>query len=244
MASGVAETPGAARGTPGRGRRARVLASSGLALALGRGLVRGLGASLRLREVRPAAIDALWSRRSPVIYVVWHGRILMLPYFYGRRRRLTVLTSRSRDGDLLAGFVRGFGLGVVRGSSSRGGLTALRTLARLLQERAEVVIVPDGPRGPREVAQPGAAILARLTGAPVVPVGFGAWPRAVLRTWDAFLIPRPFARAAVVFGDPILVAPQADVDGIEAARGAIEVALTRVTAEADRMARAWHVRAV
>jgi hypothetical protein len=207
--------------------------------------VRGLGASLRLREVRPAAIDALWRRRSPVIYVVWHGRILMLPYFYGRRRRLTVLTSRSRDGDVLAAFVQGFGLGVVRGSSSRGGGAALLTLARLLrQPAAEVVIVPDGPRGPREVAQPGAAILARVSGAPVVPVGFGAWPRTVLGTWDAFVIPRPFARAVVVFGEPIPVAPRADAAGIEAARRAIQTALVGVTAEADRRARAGHVPAV
>jgi lysophospholipid acyltransferase (LPLAT)-like uncharacterized protein len=228
-----------------RRRRVRTLATSGLALALGRGLVRGLGASLRVRERRAPAIDMLWARESPMIYVVWHGRILMLPYLYRRRRRLTVLASRSRDGEILARFVEGFGLAVVRGSSSHGGGPALLALARRVRRQAaEVVIVPDGPRGPREVAQPGAAMLARLTGAPVVPVGFGAWPRTILRTWDAFMVPRPFARAAVVMGEPIVVAPRADAGAIEGARQAIEAAMRRVTAEADRAARERHVPAL
>jgi lysophospholipid acyltransferase (LPLAT)-like uncharacterized protein len=163
--------------------------------------------------------------------------MLMLPYLYGRRRRVHVLASRSRDGELVSRFVIGFGFRVIRGSSSRGAATALRRLGRLLTvERAEVAVVPDGPRGPRHVAQPGAVILARLAGAPIVPVGFGASRGTVLASWDACLVPHPFARAAVVFGDPLTVPDKADRAQLERCREDLQAALRRVTEEADRVA--------
>jgi lysophospholipid acyltransferase (LPLAT)-like uncharacterized protein len=172
-----------------------------------------------------------------VIYTVWHGQILLLPYLYGRRFRIHALTSRSRDGEILSRFVQGFGMRVERGSSSREGARALRALARVVRdESASVVIVPDGPRGPRHVAQSGAVVLAKLTGAPIVPVAFGALPRRVLRSWDGFIVPRPFARAAVVFGALITVPRDADRDVIEAKRRDLEAALQEVTALADRAA--------
>jgi hypothetical protein len=172
-----------------------------------------------------------------VIYAVWHGRILMLPYLYGRSHRIHALTSRSRDGEILSRFVQGFGIRVVRGSSSRGGNRALLTLARLVREEdAEILVVPDGPRGPRHVAQPGAVLLAKLTGAPVVPMGFGARPSTVLRSWDAFLVPHPFARAVVVFGNPITVPRDADRELLETKRRELEAALQEITAAADRAA--------
>jgi len=200
--------------------------------------VRLLGATLRVSEVNGGVAEELWrpGGRQPAIYAVWHGRMLILPYLYGRRQTFHVLVSRSRDGELLSRFVAGFGLRAVRGSSSRGGTTALRGLARLLRDQsAHVVIVPDGPRGPRYVAQPGAVLLARLGGAPIVPMGFGAAPRTILRSWDAFLVPHPFARAAVVFGDPLRVEPGADRAALEQARDALEATLREVTLEADRL---------
>jgi lysophospholipid acyltransferase (LPLAT)-like uncharacterized protein len=171
--------------------------------------------------------------------------MLMLPYFYGGARRVHVLASRSRDGELLSRFARGFGFRVIRGSSSRGAATALRRLGRLLTEdRVEVAVAPDGPRGPRHVAHPGAVILARLAGAPIVPVGFGASRGTALGSWDACLVPHPFARAAVVFGDPIRVPPDADRAALERCRKDLEAALRRVTEEADRVAGAARVPAL
>jgi hypothetical protein len=224
---------------PSRERRrpGRVLATSGPVIALGRGLVRVLAASLRLREFRAPGLEARWQARQPVIYTVWHGQILMLPYLYGRRRRVHALTSRSRDGEILSRFVQGFGIRVVRGSSSRGGARALLARARLVREEgAEILVVPDGPRGPRHVAQAGAVLLAKVTGAPIVPVGFGATPSTVLRSWDAFLVPHPFARAVVIFGNPIAVPGDADRDLIETKRRELEAALLQITAAADRAA--------
>ena len=221
-----------------RRRTLRDWATSAPGVLVGRAAVRLLGATLRVSEVNGGVAEELWrpGGRQPAIYAVWHGRMLILPYLYGRRQTFHVLVSRSRDGELLSRFVAGFGLRAVRGSSSRGGTTALRGLARLLRDQsAHVVIVPDGPRGPRYVAQPGAVLLARLGGAPIVPMGFGAAPRTILRSWDAFLVPHPFARAVVVFGDPLRVEPGADRAALEQARDALEATLREVTLEADRL---------
>jgi hypothetical protein len=208
------------------------------AVALGRGLVRLLAWSLRIREFPSPGLEAIWRAQTPVIYTVWHGQILLLPWIYGRRYRLHALTSRSRDGEMLSRFIQGFGIRVVRGSSSRGGARALLSLARVIRELGEnALVVPDGPRGPRHVAQNGAVMLAKMTGVPMVPLAFAASPCRVLRSWDAFVVPRFFARAAVVFAEPILVPRDADRAVIEAKRRELEATLRAVTAAAARKAR-------
>lgn len=200
-------------------------------------VVRVLGATLRVRAVGTEALAPSWSARRPLIYAVWHGRILMVPWMNERLRRrgaraVQVLASRSRDGDLVAAYVRRFGLGAARGSSSRGGAAGLRALAATLRAGGDVAVVPDGPRGPRERLQAGVVALAALTGAPVVPLAFAARPARRLASWDRFLVPWPFARCAVVFGAPVAVARDADRD---IARREIERALTDVTLAADRL---------
>ena len=219
--------------------------SSAPVMALGRGLIRALTASLHLREYRAPGLEARWRAKQPVIYTIWHGQILLMPYLYGRRLRIHALTSRSRDGEILARFIQGFGITVVRGSSSRGGARALLTLARAVRdEGADILIVPDGPRGPRHVAQGGAVMLAKVTGIPMVPVAFAASAKTVLRSWDRFIIPHPFARAAALFGEPIPVPRHADSDMLEAKRRELETALMDITAAADRAAERGYVPAL
>jgi hypothetical protein len=234
-----------AAATSGRPLSRRERATLALLLAVGLRAVRLLGATLRLTEVHRETVERLWAAGGPLIYATWHGRILMFPYFYGRLRAVHVLASRSRDGELVSRFARAFGFRVVRGSSSRGASTALRVLARLLRDHgAEVAIAPDGPRGPRCVAQPGAVLLAKLGRAPIVPLGFGVSRATVLGSWDAFVVPHPFARVAVVFGDPLVVPQDADRDALEAWRRRLEDTLRRLTAEADRLVGAIRVPAL
>ena len=206
-----------------------------VAAALG---VRALGLTLSVRAEGLDGVRPLWRAGRPLIYAVWHGRILIVPWLNARLRRregaraVRVLASRSRDGELVAGFVRRFGMDVVRGSSSRGGLAAVRELARAVRAGEDVAVVPDGPRGPREQLQAGLVVLAAVTGAPVVPLGFAARPARRLASWDRFLVPWPFARAAVVFGKPATVPRGADR---ETARTDLERALREVTETADRL---------
>lgn len=213
---------------------------SALALRLGPVLgavdLRALVDTLRVRR-EEGAVAALWAARAPVIYVVWHGRVLLLPRLYGRRR-CRVLTSRSRDGELVARWMSRFGLVPVRGSSSRGGGDALRRLARVLRDGGEVVVVPDGPKGPREVLKAGVITLARLSGAPIVPMAVGASRGWRLRSWDEFRIPKPFGRCVVRFGEPIRVPAEADRAAEEAARKEVEAALRSLSWQVDEEARA------
>ena len=199
--------------------------------------VRLLGATLRLTIFGLDSLVPAWRDGCPLIYALWHGRLLMVPWVSARLaparggRTIRVLASRSRDGELIARFARRFGLETVRGSSSRGGAAALRGLAAALRAGDDVVVAPDGPRGPRHRVQPGLAGLAAMTGAPVVPVAFAARPARTLDTWDAFMVPVPFARCALVFGDIVRVGAADDRDE---ARVRLERALTATTAAADR----------
>jgi hypothetical protein len=203
--------------------------------SLGTLALRALARTLRIRREEGAAAP-LWAARTPVIYAVWHGRVLLLPYLYGPRG-CCVLTSRSRDGELVARWIGRFGLVPIRGSSTRGGGEALRQLARELRDGGEVVVVPDGPTGPREVAKPGVVALARLSGAPIVPIAVGASREWRLGSWDQFRIPKPFARCVVRFGEPLRVRPDADRAAQEAARKDVEAALRGLGWQVDEEAR-------
>ena len=205
-----------------------------LAPPLGSWAVRLLAATLRLAREEEHA-RPFWGRRAPVIYAIWHGRILLIPWLYGRAHPVNVMASRSRDGELVARFVRRFGFKTVRGSTTRGGSDALRRLARLLRWGQEVAVVPDGPLGPRGVVQSGVIALARITGAPILPLAFSASPAWRLRSWDEFLIPKPFARAAVCFAPPLWVPAGADRAQQEALRKELEGRLSELTSRADRL---------
>jgi lysophospholipid acyltransferase (LPLAT)-like uncharacterized protein len=210
-----------------------------VAPVVGAVLVRLVGVTWRVSVVGVGDVEALWRERRALIYVVWHGRILLVPWLNARLRRgrgaraPLVLASRSRDGEMAARYVEHFGLSVVRGSSSRGGGVALRALVRAIRGGVDVAIVPDGPRGPREQLQPGVVTLAALTGAPVVPLAVGARPARRLRSWDRFLVPLPFARCVLAFGPPVRIDPGADR---EHADKELQQALVEVTERADALA--------
>jgi lysophospholipid acyltransferase (LPLAT)-like uncharacterized protein len=206
-----------------------------LAPALGATALRLLAATCRVRLAEGRAGER-WRAGTPFIFASWHSRVLLLPALY-RGRRLRVLISRSRDGELVARLCARFGLDVARGSSSRGGAEALRGLARALAEGTSVVVVPDGPRGPSETVKPGVVALARMTGAPVVPMALGASSEWRARSWDGFRVPKPFARCVVRFGDPLRVARSTGRQADESPRKEIEAALHEVTWRADEEAR-------
>ena len=202
----------------------------GVAPAAGALALRVLGRTLRVTRDE-AAVRELWARDIPAIYATWHSGILLLPWLYADRR-LRVLTSRSRDGELVARLVRRFGLGAVRGSSSRGGAEALRALARSLREGWGVVVVPDGPRGPREVVKPGVIALAAVSGAPIAPVAVGASSEWRLASWDRFRIPRPGARVVVAFGELLCVPARAGRAVQDAARAELQARLAALSCRA------------
>lgn len=193
--------------------------------------------SLRLRVVGREWAEAFHAReKRPLIFTFWHGRLLMMAFSWPGRPA-TVLVSRHADGEVISRLLRCFGIRSVRGSTSRGAHAGLRAMLRAYQDGSHLATGPDGPRGPRERAQLGVIELARRTGAPVVPIGFGASRGWFLPTWDRFFIPCPFARGTFVFGEALLVPLGANRAAMEAARAELERRLNAVTAAADAAGR-------
>lgn len=169
---------------------------------------------------------------EPVIYVLWHGRLLPATYLR-RHEGMATLISRHRDGAYISAIAHRWGFQVVRGSSSRGGSNALRALAREIGAGRSVAITPDGPRGPREQMKPGALQLAQLTGAPLIPAATSAQRAWWFEGWDRFLVPRPFSRIRVRYGAPIHINPELPSARFAAQQLEVTDAIAAVTAAAD-----------
>lgn len=173
-------------------------------------LVEALGATWRVEVENGALLDGIVAERRPVVFAFWHDRVFFFARFFHRRvlRRgypLAILVSRSRDGEFGARFAAGLGCRLVRGSSSRGAVEGLRRMHRQLARGRGTVLLPDGPRGPRHQLQGGAVVLARMTGAPLVPVTWRADRSWTIGSWDRLEIPQPFARVTVTVGEPMPV---------------------------------------
>lgn len=202
-------------------------ALTGLARAAGPALVRALGATWRVRFFGREAVDAARREAGPVLYVIVHGLLLPLAYAH-RDRRIQVLVSESRDGETIARVIEALGFGTVRGSSTRGGARAVVEMAARGTRGFDLAVTPDGPRGPRGTAEPGAAVIAARCGVPVVAIGAAASSAWRARSWDRFLVPKPFAKVWVVYGSPMrftrddLSSPATSTDRLAAAMRAAE----------------------
>lgn len=158
-------------------------------------------------EVPPSPPDATFEK--PVIYCFWH-RALFPSAWIWRKTGIAVMISRSFDGEYIARTLEQFGFVAVRGSSSRGGATALLGLKSQLDRGASVVFTIDGPRGPRFVAKPGPVPLSRASGKPMAAFYVALSNAWVLNTWDALMIPKPFSKALVRIGAKMQVPAEAD----------------------------------
>lgn len=171
---------------------------------------------------------------QPVMACLWHGRMMMIAPAWPQGTAIDVLISRHGDGRFISTVIGHIGMGTIEGSTSQGAITALRNIIRALRAGRSVAITPDGPRGPRMRAASGVAMAAAAAKVPVVPVAAAVSRCYVVASWDRFILPLPFARGVVVWGEPILLPPETGQDAIEAGRKRIEEALNRLSAEADR----------
>ena len=208
----------------------------------------GLGAYLRfaLRTTRWTLHGPIgpYLLAEPAIFAFWHDRLPLMPALWTyalmartgtRRGRMHVLVSRHQDGRLIGDMMRGFGLDLVHGSTAKGteqkgGAAGLRALLAVLAAGDQVVITPDGPRGPRRHLARGVAQLAAMAGVPIVPCAADTTRRRLLPTWDRMALPLPYGRGVLVCGAPIAV-PRV---GWEAQLPAIATALTDAADDAAR----------
>ncbi|MEI8313476.1 MAG: lysophospholipid acyltransferase family protein [Verrucomicrobiota bacterium] len=165
---------------------------------------------------------------EPCLLCFWHNRILGITYAFHRfypkklRRGVTVLTSPSKDGEILSQFVGAFGMGSVRGSSSRRGSRALLELVRIIRDGGDIAITPDGPRGPRYSLGPGVILLAQTTGTPIVPIHASFSRCFRMKTWDGFIIPLPFSTISVTVAEQINIPKNLGEEEFERARKNLE----------------------
>lgn len=187
----------------------------------------------RWRIVGEEVPNGFLSNGQPFIVAFWHGRLIMMAFSWKRCDLVNMLISGHRDGQLVSGMMSHFGSKTVFGSSTRGGAAAFIQLARLLRNGEIVGITPDGPKGPRMRANDGVIALAKVTGAPILPLTFSASLRYVLKSWDRFLLPFPFGRGVFLWGEPIYVSKNADNMEMSEKRVELEHALLKLTQRAD-----------
>ncbi len=200
---------------------------------LGKSLLWAWAKTARIEISGGEGYRALRREGKPVILLVWHGRIFLAPYFF-RNRGIMPLVSPSRDGEIVSQIVLRWGYKVSRGSSSHSIVRAWFEMKRELEAGGEVIIVPDGPRGPARELKPGCLKLAQQTGAPLVPFTFAASRKKVFASWDRFLVFKPFARVLAVLGDPVAVDPSVRGEALEAERKRVERILVDLDERAER----------
>jgi lysophospholipid acyltransferase (LPLAT)-like uncharacterized protein len=188
----------------------------------------------RYRPLGPNVEPTRPGMAQQYIYALWHEN-MVLPFYHYARPDISVLVSQHADGQLLAEVCRHLRVGVVRGSSTRGGIQAVRRLLRLGRTN-HLALTPDGPRGPRRRVQQGLVYLAARIGLPIVAMGIGYDRPWRLQSWDRFAVPRPGTLATTVTDTPIVVPPELDRENLEKYRNLVERELIRLTEIAETWA--------
>ncbi|MCK5539602.1 MAG: lysophospholipid acyltransferase family protein [Deltaproteobacteria bacterium] len=168
------------------------------------------------------------------VYVTWHQRLFNL-YFIRHRRPITIMISRSKDGDLAAGAVHRLGFGTVRGSSSRGGATAMFQLIEAMCNQPSICagMLGDGPKGPARRLKLGTLKIAQATGVPILPFAYSAKRHKLFASWDSFMFPYPFSPLVVIFGESFMVPSQSSDKELEELRLKVESSLNELTKRCD-----------
>ena len=189
--------------------------------------------TLRSKNMNEEEENHFKNLTGPYILTLWHGRIFYLFYYLRRHPDYFLLISPSEDGDLLARLARLMGYSVIRGSTYKKAVSAARSLIKVLRRNQRIIIIADGSRGPRCVAQPGSVQLAGITGAPIFPMTFGAKNKVILNSWDQFAIPLPLTSRPLNFSSPISLSQKSSEQTKEEKRLELENALNRISKASD-----------
>lgn len=203
---------------------------------LGKALVSTLFLTTRCTRTGMEPVLDFRREGQPILFVFWHGRMLPLVHHH-RGEGIVVLVSEHADGEYITRILRRNGFGTARGSSSRGGSRGLRELLQAARAGRDLAITPDGPRGPAREFKKGALVAAQLTGLPIVPLSVGASAAWHLGSWDRFVVPRPFSRLRIVYGDPVWVPRGLTEAELDRRAAEMTARLRSLDAEADAGAR-------
>lgn len=199
---------------------------------LGAWLIFLLGKSWKIEWVGTENLTLPEKKNQKLIYAFWHGRMLILSFSH-RWQNVHVLISQHRDGELIARIISKLGFAAVRGSTTKGGTKAIFQMANKNLEGYNTAVTPDGPKGPKYIAQSGIIYIAQRNGMPIIPISNSAQKRWTLSSWDGFIIPKPFSRVVIILGEPIYVNPDSSAEEIERKRKELEDKLSFLTSRAD-----------
>lgn len=161
-------------------------------------IVRAIGFTLRYSFENVKSYNKAKSDGN-AIFVFWHQKFFPLLYSH-RNSKINILVSKHRDGEMIARALKLLGFTVTRGSTTQGGMKACRLMTKVIK-KYDIVVTPDGPRGPRYYFSPGAIALAKFSKRPIVPIGIGAQYAKYFKSWDRFMLPMPTSRVSIVFGN-------------------------------------------
>lgn len=198
----------------------------------GAALITLLGRTFSVRLLRREYLERVRANSQHVIYAFWHEGLIIATYAF-RHQGIRVLVSRHRDGEYISRTIERMGYTTIRGSTTRGGREALFQMAAAGATGGDLGITVDGPRGPRHQVQAGALYIARRSGLPILPFAVACSRKRVLSSWDRFIVPLPFTRAAVAFGEGLTVPPDCDEEEMEALRVELEQRLLKAREEAE-----------
>ncbi len=199
-------------------------------------MVLVFGRLARIKAKNFAVLQQLLQSEKSVIYLVWHGSML-LPVYVMRNRKILAMVSEHGDGEIIAQAIMRLGYETVRGSSTRSGSKALRVMIKRIKKGAECTILPDGPRGPRHEVKMGAIVLAQLSGAPIMIISSAAQKPIVFNSWDRFTLWKPFSKCSIIFGEPIRIPRKLTPDELEEWRLYVQNRMKELDGDADALVR-------
>lgn len=161
--------------------------------------------TVRLKIYNREILDKIKKEDKQIIFAFYHQELFLFIHYiyYYKYNGVAILTSPSRDGDIAESVLKRFNFDVVRGSSRRDGLRGMIELIQILKNGSDVAFAIDGPTGPPRIAKPGILLISQRADAMIVPISSWAIPNFKLSTWDRTLIPMPFSKACIVFGEPL-----------------------------------------
>lgn len=196
------------------------------------GAINSLSVSLRIQSHGMNQIKKLKSEKKRIVYVFWHGR----QFLFARtmvNHNIGIMVSTSLDGQLIANTLKIFGYEIIHGSSHRSPVRALIRSVQTMERGLDVAFTVDGPRGPAYKMKPGALFLAKKMNAVIVPATSSAYPSITFKSWDRYLLPKPFSHAAIVIGKPFIPSSDTGEDTLRDECQRIENTLNEITKQAD-----------
>ena len=195
--------------------------------------VKIISSTYRIKVIKPEIELNVLKRGQVPIYASWHQRFFTGITFFARRKPISIMISQSRDGELISRIVNQLGMHTVRGSSSRGGGKALNEICEMAHRGYRIGHIVDGPRGPFGVVKSGLVRIAQHSGMPIIPTIISAEKKWIFKSWDRFIVPKPFSRVIIRFGDEINVPKNLQGSAFEKKQFSIEDTFKKLYAETD-----------